>query len=122
MIDVLFGLLVCCMSSARALTINGGVLVHLSTAVPLPKATREQHRHLTVGQDEMMVLTEQPMTVQALGPRVHAVMAADPQHTVVRHTAGPVRHRTVVDILDALRLAGRSGLTVAVKAGKKRVG
>ena len=121
MIDVIFFLLVFFMVSTLSMTINRGLPVHLPTAATSQKDMRE-NVNVTVTQDGRMFLNRQPITLQDMGQRVKAALASDPQLTVVVNADGQVLHSTVVDILDELRLAGVSGLAIAVKSGKKPSG
>jgi len=121
MIDVIFFLLVFFMISTLSMTINRGLPVNLPTAATAQKEVRE-NVNLTVTQDGKIFLNKQLTTLQDMGQRVKAALAADPQLTVVVNADGQVLHGTVVDILDQLRLAGVSGLAIAVKPGKKPAG
>jgi biopolymer transport protein ExbD len=121
MIDVIFFLLVFFMISTLSMTINRGLPVNLPTAATAQKEVRE-NVNLTVTHDGKMFLNKQQVTLQDMGQRVKAALAADPQLTVVVNADGQVLHSTVVDILDELRLAGVSGLAIAVKPGKKPAG
>jgi biopolymer transport protein ExbD len=121
MIDVIFFLLVFFMISTLSMTINRGLPVNLPAAATSQKDVSE-NVNLTVMQDGSMFLNKQPITLQDIGQRVKAAMATDPQLTVVINADGQVLHSTVVDILDELRLAGVSGLAIAVKPGKKPAG
>jgi biopolymer transport protein ExbD len=121
MIDVIFFLLVFFMISTLSMTINRGLPVNLPTAATAQKEMRE-NVNLTVLQDGKMFLDKQPITLRDMGQRVKAALASDPQRTVVINADGQVLHSTVVDILDELRLAGVSGLAIAVKSGKKPAG
>ena len=121
MIDVIFFLLVFFMVSTLSMTVSRGLPVNLPTAATSQKEMRE-NVHLTVTQDGKMFLNKQPITLRDMGQRVKAVLASDPQLTVVINADGKVLHSTVVDVLDELRLAGVSGLAIAVKSGKKPSG
>ena len=121
MIDVIFFLLVFFMISTLSMTINRGLPVNLPTAATAQKEVRE-NVNVTVTQDGKMFLNKQPITLRDMGQRVKAALASDPQLTVVVNADGQVLHSTVVDILDELRLAGVSGLAIAVKSGKKPAG
>lgn len=121
MIDVIFFLLVFFMVSTLSMTINRGLPVNLPTAATSQKETRE-NVNLTVLHDGTMFLNKQPITLQDMGQRVKAALASDPQLTVVVNADGQVLHSRVVDVLDELRLAGVSGLAIAVKSGKKPSG
>ena len=121
MIDVIFFLLVFFMISTLSMTINRGLPVNLPTAATAQQERRE-NVNLTVMPDGKMFLNKQPVTLQNMGQRVKAALASDPQTTVVINADGQVLHSTVVDILDELRLAGVSGLAIAVKPGKKPSG
>ena len=121
MIDVIFFLLVFFMISTLSMTINRGLPVDLPTAATSQKDVRE-NVSLTVLQDGKIFLNKEPVTLQDMGPRVKAALAADPRLAVVINADGQVLHSTVVDILDELRQAGVSGLAIAVKPGKKPAG
>ena len=121
MIDVIFFLLVFFMVSTLSMTINRGLPVNLPTAATSQKDMRD-NVSLTVMQDGKMFLNKEPVTLQNMGPRVKAALAADPRLAVVINADGQVLHSTVVDILDELRQAGVSGLAIAVKSGKKPAG
>jgi biopolymer transport protein ExbD len=115
MIDVFF------IISTLSITINRGLPVHLPTADTAQKEVRE-HINRTVMSDGTMCLKKQPITLPDMGQRVNAALVSDPQRTVVVNTDGQVWHSTVVDILDERRLAGVSGLAMAVTSGKKSSG
>jgi len=121
MIDVIFFLLVFFMISTLSMTINRGLPVNLPAAATSQKETRD-NVNLTVLQDGQMFLNKQPITLQDLRQRVQTAMASDPELTVVINADGQVLHSTVVEVLDELRLAGVSGLAIAVKPGKKPSG
>ena len=121
MIDVIFFLLVFFMISTLSMTINRGLPVNLPTAATSQKDVRD-NVSLTVMQDGKIFLNKEPVTLQDMGPRVKAALAADPRLAVVINADGQVLHSTVVDILDELRQAGVSGLAIAVKPGKKPAG
>jgi biopolymer transport protein ExbD len=121
MIDVIFFLLVFFMVSTLSMTVNRGLPVQLPTAATSQKEVRD-NVNLTVLQDGTMFLNKQPITLQDIGQRVKAALLSDPQLTVVINADGQVLHSTVVDVLDELRLAGVSGLAIAVKPGKKPAG
>jgi len=93
----------------------------LPTAATAQKEMRE-NVNLTVTQDGKMFFNKQPITLQDMGQRIKAALAADPQLTVVINADGQVLHSRVVDVLDELRLAGVSGLAIAVKPGKRPSG
>ena len=121
MIDVIFFLLVFFMISTLSMTINRGLPVNLPTAATSQKDVHD-NVSLTVMQDGKIFLNKEPVTLQDMGPRVKAALAADPRLAVVINADGQVLHSTVVDILDELRQAGVSGLAIAVKSGKKPAG
>ena len=121
MIDVIFFLLVFFMISTLSMTINRGLPVNLPAAATSQKDVRD-NVSLTVQQDGKIFLNKEPVTLQDMGPRVKAALAADPRLAVVINADGQVLHSTVVDILDELRQAGVSGLAIAVKPGKKPAG
>jgi biopolymer transport protein ExbD len=121
MIDVIFFLLVFFMLSTLSMTLNRGLPVNLPTAATAQQEKRE-NVNLPVTHDGKMFVNTQPITLQDMSPRITAALAADPQLTVVSNADGQVLHSTVVEVLDALRLAGVSGLAIAIKPGKRPAG
>jgi biopolymer transport protein ExbD len=74
---------------------------------------------LTMTQDGGMFLNREPVALRDIGGRVKGALAADPRLVVIINADGQVRHSSVVDVLDELRLAGVSGLAIAVKPDRK---
>src|SRR6266849_1836511 len=107
MIDVIFFLLVFFMVSTLSMTLNRVLLVNLPTAGTSQKDMRE-NVSLTVMQDGKIFVNKEPVTLQDMGPRVKAALAADPRLAVVINADGHVVHSTVVNILDEPRQAGVS--------------
>src|SRR5262249_48433005 len=109
MIAVLGVLLAGCMLSMRSMTRTRGLPGHLPTAATA-RARREDVKR-TVMPEGTTVLTAQPLTLHDKGQHVTAAVASDPQRTRVVHAAdGQVWPRIAVNLLDALWLAGVSGL------------
>ena len=77
--------LLCFMLSTRSMWLNGGLLVHLPTAV-ISQQERGEHGNRRDVLESMVVFHEHPLTMQDLYPGVTAVRAADPRRTVVIHT------------------------------------
>jgi biopolymer transport protein ExbD len=118
MIDVIFFLLVFFMISTLSMTINRGLPVNLPTAASSQKDLRE-NLNLTLMQDGTIFLNKEPITLQDLGPRIKTALAAEPELMVILNADGDVRHQSVVEAMDELRLAGVARLAIAVKPDRK---
>jgi biopolymer transport protein ExbD len=118
MIDVIFFLLVFFMISTLSMTINRGLPVNLPTAASSQKDLRE-NLNLTLMQDGTIFLNKEPITLQDLGPRIKTALAAEPELMVILNADGDVRHQSVVEAMDELRLAGVARLAIAVKSDRK---
>jgi biopolymer transport protein ExbD len=118
MIDVIFFLLVFFMISTLSMTINRGLPVNLPTAASSQKDLRE-NLNLTLMQDGTIFLNKEPITLQDLGARVKTALAAEPELMVILNADGDVRHQSVVEAMDELRLAGVARLAIAVKPDRK---
>ena len=118
MIDVIFFLLVFFMVSTLSMTINRGIPVNLPTAANSQKELRE-NLNLTLTQEGTIFLNKEPITLQDLGPRVKTALAAEPELMVILNADGDVRHQSVVEAMDELRMAGAARLAIAVKSDRK---
>ena len=118
MIDVIFFLLVFFMISTLSMTINRGLPVNLPTAASSQKDLRE-NLSLTLMQDGTIFLNKEPISLQDLGHRVKIALAAEPELMVILNADGEVRHQSVVEAMDELRLAGVARLAIAVKPNRK---
>lgn len=118
MIDVIFFLLVFFMISTLSMTVNRGLPVNLPTAATSQKDLRE-NLNLTLTEDGGVFLNQEPITLQELSLRVKTALAAEPELMVIINADGEVRHNTVVNVMDELRLSGISRLAIAVKPDKK---
>jgi biopolymer transport protein ExbD len=118
MIDVIFFLLVFFMISTLSMTINRGLPVALPTAVTSQKDLQE-NINLTLTRGGELFLNKEPITLQDIGPRLKAALAAEPALVVILNADGEVRHSAVVDVMDELRMAGVSRLAIAVKPERK---
>jgi biopolymer transport protein ExbD len=118
MIDVIFFLLVFFMISTLSMTVNRGLPVNLPTAATSQKELGENIA-LTLTQDGELFLNREPIVLQDLGRRVKTALATNARLMVIINADGQVRHSSVVEILDELRVAGVSRLAIAVKPVKK---
>lgn len=118
MIDVIFFLLVFFMVSTLSMTINRSLPVDLPAAATSSSQVRE-NMTLTLTEDGGLFLDKEPIARAEILERVKTALAASPQLTVLISADGQVRHNTVVEVLDTLRLAGVSALAIAVKPEKQ---
>jgi biopolymer transport protein ExbD len=118
MIDVIFFLLVFFMVSTLSMTVNRGLPVNLPTAASSQKDLQE-NLNLTLLQDGSIFLNKESISLQDLGPRVKAALAAEPELMVILNADGDVRHQSVVEAMDELRMAGAARLAIAVKPDRK---
>jgi biopolymer transport protein ExbD len=92
--------------------------------VNLPKAATSQkdlkeNLNLTLTQAGELLLNREPIMRQDLGPRLKSALASEPELMVIMNADGAVRHSTVIDVLDELRLSGVTRLAIAVNPDKK---
>jgi biopolymer transport protein ExbD len=114
MIDVIFFLLVFFMISTLSMTIYRGLPVNLPTAASSQRDLRET-LNLTLTQEGEMFLNKERITLQDLRPWVKAGLEKEPELMVILNADGEVHHRTVVTVMDELRLDGIAHLAIAVK-------
>ena len=92
--------------------------MNLPTSATSQKALRE-NLNLTLTEGGGLFLNREPITLQELSPRGKTALAAEPELMVIINADGEVRHNTVVNVMDELRLSGISRLAIAVKPDKK---
>ena len=118
MIDVIFFLLVFFMLSTLSMTINRGLPVNLPKAASSQRELRESF-NITVTREGDMFLNKEPITLQAIGQRVQAGVAKDPEMLAVISADDQALHGAIVDVMDTIRLAGVSRLAIAVKPERR---
>jgi biopolymer transport protein ExbD len=110
MIDTVFFLLVFFMMASLAMTVHGGIPVNL------PKAARAEAARapvsISVTREGAVYLEREPIEPAGLTARLQARARTEPELAVVIEAL--VRHGRVVDVLDAVRLAGVGKLAIAV--------
>ena len=114
MIDTVFFLLVFFMMASLSMAVYRGMPVNL------PKAASGQHEikenaALTVTKGGELFLNKQSIAWEALPNRLTALVAANPELTVVINADEGVLHGRVVDAMDAARGAGVGRLAIAVR-------
>jgi biopolymer transport protein ExbD len=119
MIDVIFFLLVFFMIATLSMTVNRGLPVNLPTAASSQRGLGEA-LNLTLTRDGEMFLDKERITLEDLRAQVKARLAGEPELTVILNADGDVHHRTVVEVMDELRLAGVAHLAIAVTPEQKR--
>ena len=112
MIDTVFFLLVFFMMASLAMTVPGGIPVNL------PKAAKAEAARapvsISVARDGAVYLEREPIEPAGLTARLQARARTEPELAVVIEADAEVRHGRVVDVLDAVRLAGVGKLAIAV--------
>ncbi len=119
MIDTVFFLLVFFMMASLSMAVYRGVPVNL------PKAASGQHEvrenaALTVAKGGELFLDKQPIAWEALPNRLTALVATNPELTVIINADESVPHGRVVEAMDAARQAGVSRMAIAVKPAEAR--
>jgi biopolymer transport protein ExbD len=118
MIDIIFFLLVFFMISTLSMTINQGLPVNLPKAATAQKDLRES-LNITVTRDGELFLNKEPIALQDLSQRVKSGLDKDPELLAIINADDQTFHGAIVEIMDAMRLAGISRLAIAVKPGRR---
>lgn len=112
MIDTVFFLLVFFMMASLAMTVHSGIPVNL------PKAARAEAARapvaIAIARDGAVYLEREPIEPARITARLQARARSEPDLGVVIEADGEVLHRRVVDVMDAVRLAGVGKLAIAV--------
>jgi biopolymer transport protein ExbD len=112
MIDTVFFLLVFFMMASLAMTVHGGIPVNL------PKAARAEAARgpvsISIARDGVVYLEREPIEPAQLTARLQARGRTEPDLAVVIEADTEVLHGLVVDVMDAVRLAGVGKLAIAV--------
>jgi biopolymer transport protein ExbD len=112
MIDTVFFLLVFFMMASLAMTVHGGIPVNL------PKAAKAEAARapvsISVARDGVVYLEREPIEPAELTARLQARSRTEPDLAVVIEADTEVLHGRVVDVMDAVRVAGIGKLAIAV--------
>ena len=118
MIDTVFFLLVFFMMASLAMTVHGGIPVNL------PKAARAEAARapvsVSISRDGTVYLEREPLEPAQITARLQARARAEPDVAVVIEADTDGLHGRVVDVMDALRLAGIGKLAIAVTPREAR--
>jgi biopolymer transport protein ExbD len=112
MIDTVFFLLVFFMMASLAMTVHGGIPVNL------PKAAKAEAARapvsISVARDGVVYLEREAIEPAELTARLQARSRTEPDVAVVIEADTEVLHGRVVDVMDAVRVAGIGKLAIAV--------
>jgi biopolymer transport protein ExbD len=112
MIDTVFFLLVFFMMASLAMTVHGGIPVNL------PKAAKAEAARapvsISVARDGVVYLEREAIEPAELTARLQARSRTEPDLAVVIEADTEVLHGRVVDVMDAVRVAGIGKLAIAV--------
>ena len=112
MIDTVFFLLVFFMMASLAMTVHGGIPVNL------PKAAKAEAARapvsISVARDGVVYLEREAIKPAELTARLQARSRTEPDLAVVIEADTEVLHGRVVDVMDAVRVAGIGKLAIAV--------
>lgn len=112
MIDTVFFLLVFFMMASLAMTVHGGIPVNL------PKAAKAEAARgpvsISIARDGVVYIEREPIEHAQLTARLQARGRTEPDLAVVIEADTEVLHGRVVDVMDAVRLAGVGKLAIAV--------
>ena len=118
MIDISFFLLVFCMVSTLAMTINRGLPVNLPKAASSQQDLRERF-NVTVMQDGTLFLNKEPTTLAQLGQQVRTRVDKELELVVIINADDQALHGAIVSVMDEVRLAGVSRLAIAVRPDRR---
>lgn len=113
MIDVVFFFLIFFMMATLAMAVHRGLPVHLPSAATGQRGP-EQSVSLTVTKEGQTYLNKQPVTLAELPASLRALVAENPDLAVIINADEEVIHGRVVEVLDEIRGAGVSRLSIAV--------
>src|SRR5262247_561497 len=102
MIDIIFFLLVFCMVSTLAMTINRGLPVNLPKAASSQQDLRERF-NVTVMQDGMLFLNKEPTTLAQLGQQVRTRVDKELELVVIINADDQALHGAIVSVMDEVR-------------------
>jgi biopolymer transport protein ExbD len=112
MIDTVFFLLVFFMMASLAMTVHGGVPVNL------PRAARAEAARaavsISISREGTVYLDREPVDTAGLTAHLLARARTEPELAVVIEADTDVVHGRVVDVMDAVRVAGVGKLAIAV--------
>ena len=114
MIDTVFFLLVFFMMASLSMAVYRGMPVNLPKAASGQNEIRE-NAALTVTKGGELFLNKQSIAWEALPNRLTALLAANPELTVIINADESVPHGRIVDAMDAARGAGVGRLAIAVR-------
>lgn len=112
MIDTVFFLLVFFMMASLAMTVHGGIPVNLPRAAKAEAARAPVS--ISIARDGVVYLEREPIEAAELTARLQARARTEPDLAVVIEADTEVLHGRVVDVMDAVRLAGVGKLAIAV--------
>ncbi len=117
MIDIIFFLLVFFMLSTLSMTVNRSMPVNLPRAASAARDVRE-NLSITVTREGEIFLNKEPIALHDITARVQAGLRQNPDLLAVINADDQASHGTVVDIMDAIRLAGVAHVAIAVKPAR----
>jgi len=111
LIDCFFLLLVFFIFGVFSMTMQQGILVDLPAA---QTATAQQEETVTVSltADGTVFLNQESVAVEALADRLRAVQQVQPNPLVILQADHQAQHGHVIDVLDAIRQAGLTRVSV----------
>ena len=112
MIDTVFFLLVFFMMASLAMTVHGGIPVNLPKAAKAEAARAPES--ISIARDGAIYLEREPIEPAQITARLQSRARTEPDLAVVIEADTEVLHGRVVDVMDAVRLAGVGKLAIAV--------
>jgi len=118
MIDTVFFLLVFFMMASLAMTVHGGIAVHL------PKAAKAEAARapvaISISREGIIYFDREPIEPAQLTGRLQARARTEPEVGVVIEADTDALHGRVVEVMDAARLAGIGKMAIAVTPKETR--
>ncbi|RMH05364.1 MAG: biopolymer transporter ExbD [Nitrospirae bacterium] len=114
MIDTMFFLLVFFMIATLSMTLQRGMPVNLPEAQSGTEKIPEQVT-LSLTKEGLLFFNKEPISLDELGPRLHALLQADRTPSVLINADEAVSHGRVITVMDAVRTLGITHMAIATK-------
>lgn len=115
LVDVMFLLLTFFIFMTLAMVIQEGVNVSLASAESGESVERKEPIVLSVDESGQYFFNKSEVTEETLRRRLERTAEQNPEKSVFINADQSVNHRSVIEVLDAVRRSGLSNVTFTVK-------
>lgn len=115
MIDTMFFLLVFFMVATMSMTVMRGLPVNLPQGESPDNRKAAEKRSVTITAEGGIYLDREPVGMEGLARELKAEAEADQEALVIINADESVSHGKVVEVMDAVKLAGIKRLAIATK-------